>query len=314
VTLLFTFRLIPAIAGLLARRGVDAAALLTEHELPLDALRGEITAPLPRIQAFVAGAARAVDDDRFGLTLAASLPGGAYGTAEFLVRSAASVEEGLRVLCEFAALINPSGHFKYEAGRLHYGLASQRNVLGVHLNEMTLAYIVRQMAAVTEGGLPLADVWFAHLRRTGADEVSRHFGCTARFGAPDCGFALSPATLARAPRTADPLLFGFLHSQAKAQLAHVGPVDIVSQLMRVLEARLPSGEVGAAEVARAMATTSRSLQRHLAGAGTSYREVLAHVRSRRRAELQGGGIGEPEIARRLGFSDARAMRRSLDES
>jgi AraC-like DNA-binding protein len=315
--LLFTFRLIPAISALLARRGIDAAALLTASKLPLDALRGEITAPLARIQAFIARSAKVLELELFGLELAAALPGGSYGTAEFLVRSAPTLEIGLRTLCEFAALINPSGHFRFVAGerdgRLHYGLASQRDTLGMHLNEFTIAYVVRQLAAVIDGPLPLAQVWFSHARPAHADVVSRRFGCPVRFGAPDCGFALAPAVLAAVPRTADPLLFQFLHDQARAQLARVGPIDIVSQLMRVLEARLPSGDLGANEVARAMATTPRSLQRHLAEAGTSYREVLAHVRTRRRAELLGGGIAEPAIARELGFSDARAMRRSIGD-
>jgi hypothetical protein len=63
-----------------------------------------------------------------------------------------------------------------------------------------------------------------------------------------------------------------------------------------------------------MATTVRSLQRHLGDAGTTYRDVLAHVRRIRRTELAHGGFGERDIARRLGFADARSMRRSFDDA
>src|SRR3954470_8560719 len=51
---LFTFRLIPVIAAILARRGVDVAGLLEEAGLPLAAMRGEVTAPLSRMQDFIA--------------------------------------------------------------------------------------------------------------------------------------------------------------------------------------------------------------------------------------------------------------------
>jgi hypothetical protein len=40
---------------------------------------------------------------------------------------------------------------------------------------------------------------------------------------------------------------------------------------------------------------------------------LQHVRLRRRAELLRGGVGEAEIAQRLGFSKVSAMRRSLGD-
>ncbi len=316
-SLLFTFRLIPAISAILARKGIDAGDLLCETGLPAEALRGEITAPLHRIQALIELTAKRLGTELFGLDLAAGLPGGAYGTAEFLVRSAPNVEASLQAISEFAALINPIGQFRYvagdAAGRLHYTVASERDTLGAHLNEFTISYTVRQFSAVLERPLPLTEVWFSHTRKSSADEVARRFGCPVRFQAADCGFAVAREALAIVPRTADPLLFQFLHQQARAQLARVGPVDIVSQLVRVLETRLPSGDLGAEAVARAMATTSRSLQRHLAEAGTTYRDVLIHIRSRRRAELRGGGVAEAEIAKQLGFSDARAMRRSLDD-
>ena len=312
---LFTFRLIPVIGGMLARRGVDVAELLRASGLPLDATRGEITAPLRRIQHFIAQCASRLEAPLFGLDLAATLPGGAYGVAEFLVRSAPSVEAGIRALCEFAALINPSGRFRFveseAGGRLHYSLGNARDTLGMHLNEFTIAYIVRQIGSVLDDRVALATVWFSHARADHLGAIARHFGCPVQFAARDCGLAVSRDVLATAPRTADPLLFQFLLDQARAQLARLGPVDIVSQLVRVLELRLPSGELDGPSVARALATTPRSLQRYLTAAGTSYRDVLLHVRQRRYAELQGGGVGEIEIARQLGFSDARAMRRSL---
>jgi AraC-like DNA-binding protein len=313
--LLFTFRLIPVIGGVLARAGIDPAALVAQAGLPAEALRGEITAPLARIQAFVDAAARRLGDEVFGLGLAELVSAGVYGVAEFLVRSAPTVEAGLQVLGDYGPLINPIGQFRFVTspteGRLHYAVSSQRAALGMHLNEYSIAYILRQVAAVLGGPLPLTEVWFAHGRKLGADAVARRLGCAVRFGAADCGFAVSREVLARVPRTADPTLFTFLDGQARAQLARIGPIDIVTQVVRVIEARMPHGELSAEAIAGVMATTVRSLQRHLALAGTSYRDVLAHVRNRRRGELARGGLPEAEIAHQLGFADARSMRRSL---
>lgn len=315
--LLFTLRLIPPISTMLARRGIDVAPLLTTAGVPLEAMRGEITAPLSRVQAFMHTAATALGTERFGIELAAAVPSGSYGIAEFLARSAATLGDGLRVLCEFAPLINPISNMQFAVGadgvgRFHYAVGSERDMLGMHLNEFSIAYLVNQFSLVQGARVPLESAWFAHARPGRADAVAQHFGCSVRFQAPDCGFSLAPAVVAMPIRTAEPVLFKFLLEQARTQLARSGELDIVTHLVRVLETRLRTGALGADEVARSMALTSRTLQRQLAGAGTTYRDVLAHVRARRRAELAGRGMTELAIAKQLGFSDVRAMRRSLD--
>ena len=76
---LFTFRMIPLISGVLAHRGIDAAALLTEVGLPPEAVRGEVTAPLGRIQKFVELAAKRMESPLFGMDLAERVPSGAFG-------------------------------------------------------------------------------------------------------------------------------------------------------------------------------------------------------------------------------------------
>jgi len=313
---LFTFRMIPLISGVLAQRGIDAATLLAEAGLPPEALRGEVTAPLARIQKFVDLAARRLDNPLFGMDLAERVPGGAFGVAEFLVRSATTLQDGLECLCEFAPLVNPIGDFRFvvtpEGGELHYAVLAQRDTLGCHLNEYTIAFIAKQVAVQVGEPIPLQRAWFSHARPTHAEAVAKRLNTNVTFQAPDCGFAMTRAVLDRKPRTSDQALFEFLLSQARTQLSHVGTNDVVSQVVRVIEMRLPHGDVGAAAIASAMATTIRSLQRHLADAGTSFREVLAHVRNRRRAELSRGGMSETEIAHHLGFADARSMRRSLD--
>ena len=316
---LFTFRLVPLLAGVLARKGIDASELLRDTGLPAEAMHGEFTAPLARIKAFVTLVAERLERPLFGLELAELVGSGAYGLLEFMARSAPTVGRSFEAVCEFGALINPIADFHLLPGpddttELHYIVVGQRDTLGMVLNEYTLAFLVRALGLILGEPLPVARVWFSHSRPGGGDAVAQWFRANAAFERPDCGFAVAPATLARVPRTADPALFDFLVKQARAQLAYVGKHDIVSQVVRVIEVRMAHGDVGTAAVANAMASTPRSLQRHLLEAGTTYRDVLAHVRSRHRTQLARAGLTEPEIAHRLGFADARSMRRSLDEA
>jgi AraC-like DNA-binding protein len=185
-------------------------------------------------------------------------------------------------------------------------------VLGRHINEYALTLIIRQFSQVLGEPWPVKEVWFAH-RRPQAEQakVAARLGCTVRFGAADCGLALPREALDRTPPTADRALFDFLYAQARSQLANVGTQDVIAQVSRTVEMRLSSGDVSAEGTASAMATTVRSLQRQLRQAGTSYREVVLHVRRRRHTELSRAGLTENEIARRLGFSGRNAMHRAL---
>jgi hypothetical protein len=279
---LFSFRMIPAIAGMLAARGVDVRPLLQKAGLPEEALRGEVIAPLSRVQQFLDALAEVTRNPLFGITLAENIPSGALGVTEFLMRSAPTAGDGLAILCEFAPLINPILDFRLEKhgdeARLHFAVPSLRDALGVQLNEYTFGLIFRQFALVLGEPLAAEEVWFAHERSEHQTDVGARFGCRVTLGAVDCGLLLRAESLARRPPTSDPVLFEFLLAQARAQIGNLGTRDVISQVARVIETRLSSGNVTAEAIAKAMATTVRSLQRHLADAGTSYREVLTPPR------------------------------------
>jgi AraC-like DNA-binding protein len=158
-------------------------------------------------------------------------------------------------------------------------------------------------------------VWFAHTRRDRAqiDEVARRIGAATTFGDATCGFAFAAGDAALAPRMADPALFDFHVQKTRSQVESLGGTDdVIAHVCRIVELRLPQGDVSIEEIARALAITHRTLQRRLTAAGTSYREVLAHVRRRRRAVLLRDRVPEAKIAELLGFADVRAMKRSLD--
>jgi AraC-like DNA-binding protein len=306
--------MIPHINGLLAQRGADGAALIRAAGLPNEALRGEITAPLGRIEKFLELAADALECE-LGLDLATKNAPGVYGIPELLVRSAPEIRLALRALTDAAALVNPVLLFHFEEdgeeGVFRFEILGRRDTLGRQLNEYTVAYVQRTFAAILDGGFPLRRAWFSHGRTRNVDEPAQRLGCDVRYQAHDCGFAVSPGILGLAPRTAEAPLFNFLREQARAQLATLASDDFVSQVVHVIEVRLAHGDVGLAAVASAMATTARSLQRHLGDAGTTYRDVLAYVRRRRHDQLRKAGLREVDIATRLGFSDVQAMKRSL---
>ena len=310
---LFTFRMVPIIATRLAVGGVDPQAMLRVAGLPEAAMQGDVTAPLSRIAAFVDAAAARFGDPEFGASLAEWIPTGAFGFPEFVVRSAPTLKIALQSLCDFAALINPIGRFTFAVEPKHavieYVVRGRRGGLSLHLNEYTLHLLVRLGQTIIDD-FTVERAWLPHHRADGADRIAVRLGYPVELGAPTVGFAIPRNLLDRRPRQADEALHAFLCEQSRQLLARTGTDDVVSRLIRVLDDRLATGALDVEKVARSMAMTSRSLQRRLDAAGTTYREVLDHVRHRRCRELRRAGWIWDDIAVALGFSDARSLRRA----
>lgn len=313
----FTFRQVPTINAMLEERGISLLELLRDAKLPVVGFEREITAPLSRFQEFIDTCAQRLKAPLFGIDLADRLPRGAFGVTEFVTRAAPTVRGALEAVCELAPLVNPLIEMRYVADtrgcEIRYTFAALRDGLGTHLNEYTVRYVAQGFAAVLGHALPLQRAWFAHARKKDADAVAQRLGCEVTFQAADCGFAVESNVIDRKPTHADAALFEFLITQARTQLETLGSNHVIAQTTRAIEAAFAQGDITPARIAAVMATTPRSLQRHLAEAGTSFRDVLAKVRRRRRDELVRYGLAESDIATRLGFANARSMRRSLDE-
>ena len=307
--------MVPLISTRLAMRGIDPQSLLASTGLPANAMQTELTAPLSRINAFVDAAAARFGDPLFGLTLAEWVPPGAFGFPEFVMRASPTIHVALQSLCDFAALINPIGRFVFsiddKSATLQYHVKGRPQGLGLHLNEYTLHLMIRMGHSIADG-LVIERAWLPHVRSNYCDVVATRLGCPVQLGAPTVGYAIPRSELERKPRLADESLHAFLAEQARRLMARTGSDDLVSRLVRVLEDRLPTADLGIDAVAKSMAMSGRSLQRRLEESGTSYREVLDHVRHRRCRELRSAGVVWEEIATALGFADARSLRRAAE--
>jgi AraC-like DNA-binding protein len=93
--------------------------------------------------------------------------------------------------------------------------------------------------------------------------------------------------------------------------ASLGPTQWLADLRAVLPARLADRTASLSEVSSALAISPRTLQRRLAAAGTSWRAEVDAARRKLAAELARAGEARKAIARQLGYSDTRGLRRAL---
>jgi AraC-like DNA-binding protein len=132
------------------------------------------------------------------------------------------------------------------------------------------------------------------------------------FDAPTDQLTFRTADLTRPLQTADPMLAKILLPYAASLAPPPPPTTTWSeQLQRVLTTMLGDGPVTLDRAARCMAASRRSLQRRLAEEGTTWRRELDRAR---RQELENESPRHPhnrnDVARQLGYSDARALRRA----
>ena len=96
-------------------------------------------------------------------------------------------------------------------------------------------------------------------------------------------------------------------------LERIAPGAVVTdQVRHVVADLLADGEVSSSRVAGRLAMSARTMQRRLQDEGTSFREVVTHVRvTLAKRAMDSGTTSVPVLADRLGFSDAGAFRRAF---
>jgi AraC-like DNA-binding protein len=94
-------------------------------------------------------------------------------------------------------------------------------------------------------------------------------------------------------------------------VARLADGDIVGRVRASIVERLPDGEPPQEAIARALGMSARTLQRRLAGAGTSYQTLLDTVRAELARAYLAEGWAVTEAAFALGFSDTSSFSRAF---
>jgi AraC-like DNA-binding protein len=297
------------LAGPLGRHGVDPDALFATCGLSLAVLeRDESPVPITKVRKLVQEALRQSGSPWLGLELGAEVPVFSHGPLGLAVAASGSVRQALEVACRFIALRAPAIRFVLRENadgvrlRVEEAVdlgASRRfmfEALLVMLERLLQALAARDFAAVRHALPWPAPAWSRH--------YSAFLSGQLRFGARQLEVFL-PAALADAPcLSADSKAFAFASAECERRLAEgARERDLQAQVRRILwqgEGVLPD----AAGMARRLGTSTRSLHRALAAAGTGYRALLDEVRRERACRLLADTtLSVAAIAERLGYAD-----------
>ncbi|MCR9195388.1 MAG: AraC family transcriptional regulator [Hyphomonas sp.] len=145
------------------------------------------------------------------------------------------------------------------------------------------------------------------------------FGCPIEIG-PTTSFVLDPIDARRPFLTHDDQMWKFFEPALRRRMDDARQeLSIRARVENALLELLPSGRTHIDDVARELAVSTRSLQRHLSQEGTSWLEVLNSARERLAQHyLKNTNLGASEVSFLLGFEDPnsffRAFRRWTDST
>jgi AraC-like DNA-binding protein len=296
----------------LGEQGVDVEALARRMGAPT------ASAPLtePQIDLLLLAALEQVGDTGLGLTLGTQVRPELFGVVGFAAMSSATYGEALARMARYKHMVtgdrlvllrseevarvralmaasDPRLRRLRVDGELSFLIAFGRKLTGRHLRPRRVAL---------RGPAP------AHAERYGA-----FFECPVEFDQPFDEMTLEAGDLELPQVSSDPGLFSLFEQKAEQQLAAAeGSEGTAVRVREALRELLRGSAPDIAVVARRLATSERSLQRHLEEEGTCFQQLLEEVRCElARQYLTTTDMELGELSFLLGFSHPNSLHRAF---
>ena len=298
--------------------GVDARRLIRDARIPGWALAGEQSVFPSRYSARLWELLEhALEDPHLPLTIASRHQAGELDLFDYLFATALTVRAGFQATQDFLHLVTTNSRFRMEAGdngdvRCSYWHVEPGGRGEELCLQFSIAYFCGRATISAGQSVVPSHVAFAFPAPRSHQMLAETLG-TRRidFGAPVTTITFRPSQLDLPLRTADPVLARILHRYA----ATLQPAPVATwreHFRRLLGEAIDRGSPSLDVVAGRLAVSRRTLQRQLAGHGTTWRTELDAVRrDRALAARQGPGAGTARLASQLGYADARSASRAL---
>lgn len=299
------------------RVGVDPARLAGVHGTGDAVLAGELNriplASLVKLWEMVAEKGPGA-----GLAVAEAATLGTLTTWDYLVTTGATLADSLRAAQPYHRLVTAAAEgFDLDYDReLTVGYRTTADDPGASavINEYVLAYYLRRAREATGRAIVPTRVTFGHSAPRDRSMLVDAFGTgSIEFNAPADSITFAAADAAAPLPRADPMLAELLRSHADLVLASARPIPGPLETFRIaLSASIAQGDASLTTVARRLAMSPRTLQRHLAEHGTTWRQEFDLARyEQARGLLAENRLSTAAIATRLGFTDDRALRKAM---
>lgn len=321
VTVRAILPILAAVRGL----GVDAAALLREHQIDGATLfDSEARISHQTTTALWTRAIEMTGDPRLGLRALEFVDGRLLGSrpdaSEFLVlqlfAASANVGDALQRLTRSYGVLDEGVRLELvrddERWRLVY-VPSPEEPPPPAFIVFQLGMWSRMLASCASKPLSSVSVELRGAEPQAPDEYRRVLCADVSFGASEDAISISASDVTIAMQGANAEAIESLERRAEAVLEQASPARAFAESVRAMVAtRLAGGNPSAEAIASTLGMSVRTLSRRLEASGTSHRAIMDEVRADlARRWLCAEGARVEDVSRRLGFSDASAFHRAF---
>ncbi|MVO18272.1 AraC family transcriptional regulator [Parasedimentitalea huanghaiensis] len=239
------------------------------------------------------------------------------GVLGLAIKTAPTLRASLRRAERYFRLVTDTAVYQLvEKGEIAFWVFQSQTLHRTALelrNECALAGFARNMHRFVGPGLALHSVSFRHACRCDPDRYAAHFGCPVKFNSDQDAIQLKTEMLDLSNRLGDKAVSKFLtgHLESKINLLEGSP-SLGCTLLHHLTPTLSTGLPQAADIAREMGMSERTLYRRLAKEGLTFRDVLAKAQSSLAQKLlRDDKVSIAEIAFLTGFSEQSTFTRAF---
>jgi AraC-like DNA-binding protein len=303
---------------LAARWGVTPAQLLAGSGLSeVDLAEPDETIPLPVVERLVARARALTGEPALGILLGMQMRISAHGYLGFAAMVASTLGDALEIATRFAPTrTNALALRLVVEGETAALVIDELASFGSARDVVLFALIegIRQIGHALTGRVLTGSAEVAFSEPSYFARLAPIAGARVRFGRPENRIVFDRALLAVPLVMADPAAFRLATEQCERALATIAAATRTTARVRALLARRGGLARGLASVAKALHVSERTLKRHLAGEGTTFKDLHDEARKNEALRLVASGAASmEEIAERVGYSDVanftRAFRR-----
>lgn len=251
----------------------------------------------------------------FGLLVGQAGSASSLGLVGFLALHSPDVESALRTLVRYLHHHDrgavPNLAVAEGSATLGYAIYQPRVAASEQIADGALAVACNIMRRLCGREWQASEVLFAHRVPLEIAPFRRFFRSPLRFDAEQNALVFSSEWLKKPLSGADPELHRLLQKQIETLEARYSS-DFSDQVRRVLHRAVLAGRAAAPEVAAVFSMHSRTLNRRLHAAGSSFRQLADASRYEiARQMLEDSGMPVSEIAAALNYADASAFSRAF---
>lgn len=266
----------------------------------------------------VAYAAILTNRKDFGLTLGMNNNHRILGTVGILVEHCVSMNEAITEVAQFNHRHNSALRYSIvpdrDRNRLRVEVLAHGKYPQLQYMETLLTMTVHFWRTMLGPQWCPISVMFEHESSTARESYRRVFGCPVNFGSEMNCIVASRRDFERRITPHDGRIMRLTQQMLK-EYDRANQKDLREQIHALLPPLLPTGDASAAQIARHLSMTPRTLQRQLAERGTTLKQIVTEARLRlARDYMRDKTMTVTKLAPILGFSESSAVSRFLRQN